>query len=81
MGKAKSQITPKVVEEIEAADYNRIQNINFILDIGEGKVVELITDNQLLDHLEQAEEQDNSVDQELYRFRAIIGHEGLFKSN
>ena len=51
-------------------------NINFILDIGEGKGEELITYNQLLDHLEQAEEQQKSIDQGLYKFRAIIGHEG-----
>ena len=51
-----------------------------MLDIGEGKVEELIAYNQLLDHLEQAEEQDNSMDQELYKFRAIIGHEGPSKT-
>ena len=75
----RAKVTKKVVEEIEAADGNRIPNINFILDIGEGKVEELITYNQLLDHLEQAEEQDNSMDQELYKFRAIIGDEGPLK--
>ena len=64
----------------EAQDANRIPNINFNLDIGEGKVEELITYNQLLDHLEQAEEQENSMDQELYKFRAIIGHEGPLKA-
>ena len=69
----RAKVTKKVVEEIEAADGNRIPNINFILDIGEGKVEELITYNQLMDHLEQTEEQDNSMDQELNRFRAIIG--------
>ena len=31
-------------------------------------------------HLEQAAEQDNSMDQELYRFRAIIGHKGTLKA-
>ena len=71
----RAKVTNKVVEEIEAADGNRIPNINFICDIGEGKVEALTTYNQLLDHLEQAEEQDNSLDQEHYRFRAIIGHE------
>ena len=76
----RAKVTKKVVEEIEAADGNRIPNINFILDIGEGKVEELITHNQLLDHLEQADEQGNSMDQELYRFRAIIGHEGPLKA-
>ena len=76
----RAKVTKKVVEEIEAADGNRIPNINFILDIGEGKVEELIIYNQLLDHLEQAEEQDNFMDQEFYRFRAIIGHEGPLKA-
>ena len=75
----RAKVTKKVVEEIEDADGNRIPNINFILNIGEGKVEELITYNQLLDHLEQAEEQDSSMDQELCRFRAIIGHEGPLK--
>ena len=65
---------------MEAADGNRIPNINFILDIGEGKVEELITYSQLLDHLEQADEQDNSMDQDLYRFRAITGHGGPLKA-
>ena len=41
----------------------------------------MITYNQLLENLEQAEEQDNSMDQELYKFRAIIGHEGPLKEN
>ena len=63
----RAKVTKKVVENIETADGNRIPNINFILDIGEGKDEELITYNQLLDHLEQAEEQDNSMDQELYK--------------
>ena len=76
----RAKVTKKVVEEIEAADGKRIRNINFILDIGEGIVEELITYDKLLDHLEQAEEQDNFMDQELYRFRAIIGHEGPLKA-
>ena len=76
----RAKVTKNVVEEIEAADSNRIPNIKIILDIGEGKVEELITYNQLLDHLEQADEQDNFMDQELYRFRAIIGHEGPLKA-
>ena len=38
----RAKVTKKVVEEIEAADGNRVPNINFILDFGEGKVEELI---------------------------------------
>ena len=72
----RAKVTKKVFEQIEAEDANRIPNINFILDIGEGQVEELITYNQLWDHLEQAEEEDNFMDQELDKFRAIICHEG-----
>ena len=55
----RAKVTKKVAEENEDQDGNRIPNINFILDIGDGKVEELITYSQLLDHLEQAEDQDN----------------------
>ena len=71
----RAKVTKKVVEQIAAEDGNRIPNINFIHDIGEGKVEELITYNQLLVHLEQVEYQENSMDQELYKFQATIGHE------
>ena len=72
----RAKVTKKVVEQIEAADGNRIPNINFILIL----VKVNITYSQLLDRLEQAVEQDNSMDQELYRFRAIIGHKGPLKA-
>ena len=62
----RAKVTKKVVEETEDQDGNRIPNINFILDIGDCKVEEIITYNQLLDHLEQPEEQDNSMDQDLW---------------
>ena len=42
-GRLRAKVTKKVVEEIEAEDGNRILNINFILNIGEGKVEELMT--------------------------------------
>ena len=32
--------------------------------------------NQLLEHLENAQVNDMGMDQELYKFRAIIGHQG-----
>ena len=46
----------------------RIENINFILDNGNGKVEELISYNQLLEHLENAQDHDMGMNQELYRF-------------
>ena len=68
--------TRHVVEIIDQDNGQRIENINFILDIQNGKVEELISYNQPLEHLENAQDHDMGMDQELYRFRAIIGHQG-----
>ena len=48
----RAKVTRKVVEIIDQEDGKRVENINFILDIGNGKVEELISYNQLLEHLE-----------------------------
>ena len=70
----RAKVTRQVVEIIDQDNGQRIENINFILDIRNGKVEELISYKQLLEHLENA--QDHDMDQELYRFRVIIGHQG-----
>ena len=68
------------MEIIDQQNGHRIENINFILDIGNGKVEELISYNKLLDHLETAQDNDLGMDQELFRFRANIGHQGPLKA-
>ena len=70
------KVTKQVVEIIDHDNGQRIESITFILDIGNDKVEELISYNQLLEHLENAQDHDMGMDQELYRFRAIIGHQG-----
>ena len=50
----RAKVTRQVVEIIDQDNGQRIENINFILDIGNGKVEELISYNQLLEHLENA---------------------------
>ena len=72
----RAKVTRQVVEIIDQDNAHRIENINFILDFGNGKVEELISYNQPLEHLENAQDHDMGMDQELYRFRAIIGHQG-----
>ena len=72
----RAKVTRKVVEIIDHDNGQRVENINFILDIGNGKVEDLFSYNQLLEHLENAQDHDMGMDQELYRFRAIIGHQG-----
>ena len=36
----------------------------------------MISYNQLLEHLQTAQDNDLGMDQELFKFRAIIGHQG-----
>ena len=50
----RANVTRQVVEITDQDNGQRIENINFILDIGNGKVEELISYNQLLEHLENA---------------------------
>ena len=68
------------MEIIDQENDHTIENINFILDIGNGKVEELISYNELLDYLETAQHNDLGMDQELFKFRAIIGHQGPLKA-
>ena len=72
----RAKVTRQVVEIIDQDNGQRVENIKFILDIGNGQVEELISYNQLLEHFENAQDHDMGMDQELYRFRAILGHQG-----
>ena len=74
----RAKVTRQVVDIIDQDNGQRVENVNFILDIGNGKVEQLISYNQLLEHLENAQDHDMGMDQELYRLRAIIGHQGPF---
>ena len=68
------------MEIIDQENSLRIENINFILDIGNEKVEEFISYNQLLDHLETAQDYDLGMDQEFFNFRTDIGHQGPLKA-
>ena len=61
----RDKVTRQVVEIIDKDNGHMIENINFILDIGNGKVEELISYNQLLEHLENAQDYDMGMDQEV----------------
>ena len=52
----RAKVTRQVVEIIDQDNGQRIENINFLLDTGNGKVEELISYNQLLEHLENAQD-------------------------
>ena len=52
----RAKVTRQVVEIIDQDNGQRVENTNFILDIDNGKVEELISYNQLLEHLENAQD-------------------------
>ena len=68
-----------MVEDIEQADGESVQKLSFILGIGNGKLEEIISYNQLVDHLEAAVEDDNKICDDMFKFRALIGHQGHLK--
>ena len=41
---------------------------------------EIISYSQLVDHLEAAVNEDNEISDDLYKFRALIGHQGPLKA-
>ena len=61
------------------ADGEGVQNLSYILGIGNGKLEELISYNRLLDHLEAAANEDNKISDDPYKFRALIGQQGFLK--
>ena len=74
--KIKQQII-EITQKLDEADDNRADNINFLLDVGQGRSEMILSYNQILDYLEQ----DNQ-DETHFKFRNILGHEGpLDKDN
>ena len=75
-----------MVEVIKKADGGRVQNLSYILGIDDGKMEEIITYSQLVDHLVVADDpvtcanKDNQISDDLYQFRALIGHQGPLRA-
>ena len=75
----RAKVTRKGVEDIEKAYGERVQKLSYNLGIVNGKVEELISYNELVDHLEAAANEDNKISDDLYKFRAIIDNQGPLK--
>ena len=77
--RVRAKVARKAVEDIEQADGERVKKLSFILGIGNGKFEEIISYNQLVDHLEAAPNDDNEFSDDLLTFRALIGNQGSLK--
>ena len=70
----RATIKRKVIETSKLLDNqhnNAIDKINFHLGVGQGRAEAIMSYVQILDHLDQQEQQED-----LYKFRAITGHQG-----
>ena len=70
----RATIKRKVIETSKHLDDqhdNAIKKINFHLDVGRGRAKAIMSHVQFLDHLDDQEQQED-----LYKFRAITGHQG-----
>ena len=69
-----------MVEAIEKADGERFQNLSYILGTDNGKVEEMIYYSQLVDHKEAAANEENEINDDVYKFMALNGHQGPLKA-
>ena len=70
----RATIKRKVIETSKLLDDqhdNAIDKMNFYLDVGQGRAKAIMSYVQMLDHLDHQEQQED-----LYKFRAITGHQG-----
>ena len=74
----RATIKRKVIETSKLLDNqhnNAIDKINFHLDVGQGRAEDIMSYVQSLDHIDHQEQQGD-----LYKFRAITGHQGPLSS-
>ena len=72
----RAKVTKKIIDQIEDEAGQRIENINYLIDVGNGRAEEIISYNQLLDHLQAAEQEDAQISDGAFQFRDITGHQG-----
>ena len=72
----RASIKQKVIEIYEKFNA-MVDNVNFLLDVGQGRSQAIISYNEVLNY----HEKENQEDKALYKFRAITDHDGLLKKN
>ena len=75
-----TNITRKVFEVIKKGNGEKVQKLRYILGFNNGKMEEIISYHQLVDHLEAASNEDNENNNDLFKFRALIGYQGPLKA-
>ena len=67
----------EISEKLDEDQHTMVDNINFLLDVGQGRSQAIISYNQVLNYLEK----ENQENESLYKFRAITDHHGPLEKN
>ena len=67
----------EISEKLDEDHNAMVDNINFVLDVGQGRSQAIISYNQVLNYCEK----ENQEDELLYKFRAIRNHHGPLKKS
>ena len=73
-------MTRNVVDVTEKADWERVATFIYILGIGNGKLDKITSCKQLVEHLDTAVNEENEINDGLYKLRALIGYQGPLKA-
>ena len=76
MGSIKQNVI-EVSRKLDADQGTLAENINFLLDVAQGRSQAIISYNQILNYLEN----DNQDDETQFQFRAITGHQGPLEND
>ena len=71
-----SNATIKVVEDMEKANRERYQNQSYNFGTGNGKLEKIFSYSQHVDHQEPVTNEGNETNDDLYKLRTSIGHQG-----
>ena len=61
----------EIADKLDEDQHTMVDNINFLLDVSQGRSQAIISFNQVLNYVEK----ENQEDESLYKFRAITGHQ------
>ena len=75
----RTNVTRKLVEVIEKTNGEKFQDLSYILR-NDNEKMHIISCSWLVDHQEAAANEATKINDDLYKFRALIGHQGPLKA-
>ncbi len=71
----------KIIEHQHPNDPETPDNVRFLVTFDQDKADEIVTYTEVLDHINREIERDLDPGEQLWRFKGIVGQEGLLRAN